>query len=275
MGCAPAPVRFFVSMVGAQSPTRCPSGTTTIVPGQSACIADQTAPVITSSITGGTPSASGWFSAAPVTVTFVIDDPETPDLVGDGCGPRRVAGSTSATGTTVTCSATSPGGTTSVPVTVRVDAQAPRLVITGNAGTYRVAARVTIRCTAADGLSGVESSRCGRINRPAWRLAPGGTTWSASATDRAGNTATTSTSYQVKVTSRDLCRLTRRFVVRSGAFAAADRPTRRAVMGAVRTACSTSPPKPDAFAAAIAELAERRYLAPVQAQAVTRLVEGL
>jgi hypothetical protein len=273
--CTPAPVRFFVPTIGAQSPTRCPPGTTTIVSGESSCIADQTAPVITSSTTGGTPGANGWFSAGPVIVTFVVDDPETPDIVGDGCGPRRVAGSTSATGTTFICSATSPGGTTSVPVTVRVDAQAPRLVITGNAGTYRVAAKVGIRCTAADDVSGVVSSRCGRINRPAWRLTPGRTTWSASATDRAGNTATASTSYRIIVTSRGLCRLTRRFVVRSGAFAAADRPTRRAVMGTVETACLTSTSKSDAFAAAVAGLVEGRYLAPVQAKAVARLAEAL
>lgn len=273
--CTPAPVRFFVSTLGAQSPTRCPSGTTTLVPGQSACIADQTAPVITSSITGGTPGPSGWFSTAPVVVTFAIDDPETPDLVGDGCEPHRVVRSTPPAGTTVTCSATSPGGTTSVPVTVRLDAEAPQLAVTGNAGTYRVSSRVTIRCTATDALSGVVSPRCGRINRPAWRFSAGPTTWSASATDRAGNTTTTSTSFEVTVTSRDLCRLTRRFVTRSPAFAAADRPTRRAARGTVRAACSASTSKPDVFAAAIAELADGRYLAPVQAQAVTRLVEGL
>jgi len=85
--------------------------------------ADNTAPTITHTITGGTPNAAGWYNA-DVTVTFDVNDPEsTPSLTG--CDVQHVSTTTAADGVTLTCSATSAGGTADDQVTIKLDKTVP------------------------------------------------------------------------------------------------------------------------------------------------------
>jgi hypothetical protein len=104
-------------------------------------------------------------------------------------------------------------------LTVRIDETVPAIVYTGNAGTYTVDQAVSITCTAIDALSGVASSTCTDAHGPAFAFASGTTTLAATATDKAGNVGTGSTTFTVRVTYDGLCALGRRFVTNRG-FAA-------------------------------------------------------
>jgi hypothetical protein len=98
-------------------------------------VADNTPPAITHTITGGTPSASGWYSS-DVTVTFSVTDAESsPTLTG--CGTQHVTATTGADGVTLTCGATSQGGTANDAVTIKLDKTVPTVTGTpsGTLGT--------------------------------------------------------------------------------------------------------------------------------------------
>jgi hypothetical protein len=269
--CTQAPVGSFVAEVGATSATLCPAGSTTLDTGQSECIPDPTAPVVTMSVTGGTLGAGGWYTSGPVVVAFEVDDPESDETV-DGCDGGSV--STPTPGTTFACSVTSVGGTTTESITIRLDADKPVITFTGNAGSYRVVSTVAIRCAATDAVSGVADVRCPRVNSPAWRLTAGRTTLAARATDRAGNVATASSSFTVRVTSKDLCALTRRFVTSSKRYIAAKPSTQLSADAAVRNLC-LSTGRTKAFRAAVDGLATDKFLASGQAKALKRLVAAL
>jgi len=60
-------------------------------------------------------------------VTFNISDADSPVTSQSGCGPVTVTGDTGPGGATFSCTATSAGGTTSLPFTVRRDDTAPRI----------------------------------------------------------------------------------------------------------------------------------------------------
>ena len=82
---------------------------------------DATPPVITPVVSPAAPDgANGWYRG-PVTVTWSASDPESPVVDPAGCGGASPDDGTSV----VTCSATSAGGTTSVPLTIRRDSTAP------------------------------------------------------------------------------------------------------------------------------------------------------
>ena len=86
----------------------------------------------------------------------------------------------------------------------------------GNAGTYTVDQSVAITCAAADALSGVASDTCANINGPAYTFTLGTNSFSASATDLAGNTGNGSTSFTVQVTAAGLGDLVMQFVTKAG-----------------------------------------------------------
>lgn len=93
-------------------------------------------PAIVSQLTGQTGGDGGWF-VSDVGVTFRVGDPVVPILSSSGCGTTRTdvdggfIGSTIVTqdgpDTVLPCTATSSGGTSSVTVSVRRDATAPRI----------------------------------------------------------------------------------------------------------------------------------------------------
>lgn len=269
--CTPAPPGSYVGLPGSSFALLCAPGFTTIGSGATAC-RDASAPVVTPRISGGKQGTSGWFVSGPVVVTFDVDDPQS-DEERVGCAGGTV--STSTTGTMFTCSATSPGGTTTVPVTVRLDDRDPELVFTGNAGTYRVRSRVAIRCSARDATSGIASVECPGVKRPGWRLRPGKNAVTGTATDRAGNTTTASTSFVVTPTSRDLCRLTSRFVTRSRTYSSASAETRQEAKATVVTFCRATTSSLKEARPVVRNLTKGGYLRAVEARAVLRHLRRL
>ena len=269
--CVDAPIGSYVAVTGATSPTECPVGTWTLVTGSSECIPDPTAPIVTAAVTGGTRGSGGWYVSGPVAVSFAVDDPHSDEVVV-GCQGGTVSAST--VSSVFACTATSPGGTTSRSVTVRLDAEAPTIVFPGRKATYDVLATVAIGCNAADATSGVASTSCAGLSQPAWRLPVGRTTVRASATDRAGHTTIATTSFVVKATSKDLCALTSRFVVASKAYSAAGKKIQRGLRAQVKASCAAIP-KVVTYGRAIDKMVKARTLATVEAKALKRLVTSL
>lgn len=178
----------------------------------SVTVYDPTPPAITPSVTG-TLGSNGWY-VSNVGVSWALSDPESAITSKVGCDPISLTAETP--GTTVTCSATSAGGTALQSVTIKIDRTLPTVTYAGNAGTYTIDQTVAISCTAADALSGVASTTCAHINGPAYTFPLGTRTFSASATDQAGNIGHGSTSFTVVVTYESLHSLTRQFVGQRG-----------------------------------------------------------
>ena len=173
---------------------------------------DKTAPTISASRTQA--NAAGW-NNGDVTITFACND----DRSGvDACSPAKTVsaeGSGQSAGGSVTDKA---GNTASTSVgNINIDKTNPVVTLTGG-GTYTVDQTVTIGCTATDSLSGIASDTCAAARRsvPAYTLGLGDTTFSASATDNAGNSASDKAKVTVKVDADSLCALTKRWVTKDG-----------------------------------------------------------
>ena len=148
--------------------------------------ADATPPVITPSVSG-TLGNNGWYTSN-VGVSWTVVDNESSISSSSGCGPTTISSDT--TGTTLTCTATSAGGTASQSVTIKRDATAPS--IGGSAAPAPNAngwndEDVTVSFTCSDGTSGVATcSSPQTLSTEGAGQSAGGT-----ATDNAGNTAST------------------------------------------------------------------------------------
>jgi hypothetical protein len=123
-------------------------------------VTDTTPPVITPNVSG-TLGDNGWYTSN-VTVTWTVVDNESAISSSSGCGPTTITSDT--TGTTLTCTATSAGGTASESVTIKRDATAPSVVLNpaadscsmpGDNGWCR--GEQTAGFTASDGPSGLAS----------------------------------------------------------------------------------------------------------------------
>jgi hypothetical protein len=97
---------------------------------------------------------------------------------------------------------------------VQIDKTPPVVGYTGNLGTYTVDQTIDITCSATDALSGIGSTTCADIHRPAYELPLGMNTFSATAVDVAGNSASASVTFSVEVTEASLCNLTQRFTTK-------------------------------------------------------------
>jgi hypothetical protein len=191
---------------------------------------DSVAPTTTASTTP-TANAAGW-NNGPVTVNLAAtDDPNGAGvqsvsyaLAGAQSGGATVAGArasvvVSAEGTTaVSYNARDKAGNdeASKTLTVRIDATAPVVTYSGNAGTYTVDQQINITCTAADALSGIASTTCADAVGPAYAFPLGTNTLSATATDVAGNQGGATTTFTVAVTPDALAALVSRFVENQG-----------------------------------------------------------
>lgn len=179
-------------------------------------IVDTTAPTIDAhaNLTAEATSPSG----AVVTYAAPLSHDIVDGAVAATCAPA--SGSTFAIGTTtVTCNATDAHGNAAVATTFTVtvgDTIAPVVSYTGNLGTYGVTSSVSIHCAATDSGSGVASTTCADIVGPAWQFAVGVNTFSATATDAAGNVGSASTSFTVAVTFADLEALVSQFSNNAG-----------------------------------------------------------
>jgi hypothetical protein len=155
---------------------------------------DTTPPVITPTVVG-TLGNNGWYTS-DVTVSWSVVDNQSTVSSTTGCDPTTI--STDTTGVTLTCTATSAGGTDSASVKIKRDATAPEVSLVGgpvDGGKYYfgdVPAAPT--CTASDATSGLngDCSVTGYI-----ALVGVQHTVTASATDLAGNKSTDSASYDV------------------------------------------------------------------------------
>jgi hypothetical protein len=190
------------------------------------------APVLTPVISG-TLGQDGWY-VSNVTVSWEVSSP----VAASSCAPSTLSSDT--TGTVVSCTSTSAGGSTTASVTIKLDKTKPTVSFTGDAGSYAVTQTVAIACSASDPTpgSGLASSNCPSVNAPAWSLGLGSHTLSASATDNAGNTNTASVSYTVTVTSASLCTLTSQFVQGSAKYQQLNALSKLVVNALVSAGCS-------------------------------------
>lgn len=99
---------------------------------------------------------------------------------------------------------------------INIDKTAPVISYTGNAGLYTVDQFIAIKCTPSDNLSGVLSHTCKDVRGDAYTFALGSHTYSATVTDRADNTGSGMTRFDVRVTELSLANLTRRFCSKPG-----------------------------------------------------------
>jgi hypothetical protein len=115
---------------------------------------DTTPPVITFSYSGGG-TENGWYTSFGQVIWYLYDD-ESPISSSSGCDPVWMYENTA--GTTLTCSATSAGGTSTVSETMRIDGGAPSIYATysppANAWGWNNT-DVTVTFTCEDDMSGV------------------------------------------------------------------------------------------------------------------------
>jgi hypothetical protein len=155
----------------------------------------------------------------------------------DACTSGIYSGPDSASATlSATCTSTS-GLSATASKAIAYDSTSPTITYSGNAGSYAVNQTVAISCAAVDPSpgSGLASSTCADINGPAYTYGLGSHTFSASATDGAGNTGNGSTSFTVSVTPGGLCLLTRQFIQTSARYQALT-PTQKMAVDQLATA---------------------------------------
>jgi hypothetical protein len=152
-------------------------------------VRDTTAPVIVPTITG-TLGNNGWY-VSNVTVTWSVTDGQSAIASQTGCGPTTI--STDTAGVTLTCSATSPGGTSSESVTIKRDATKPVLSPTVTPNPVYLNGSATGDPGATDATSGVATASCPAVDTST----VGYHTLTCSATDNAGNTNSASVQYLV------------------------------------------------------------------------------
>ena len=170
---------------------------------------DKTPPVIT-----GAPAlpanANGWYNAN-VAINFTATDalsgiasltPASVIISGEGAGQSATASATDNAGNTASYAVSG----------INLDKTPPVITFANNSGTYTVDATINITCTAIDALSGIASANCPSANKAAYQYTVGANTLSATATDKAGNTASASAAFTVVVTPGSLANLTTQFL---------------------------------------------------------------
>ena len=110
---------------------------------------DTTPPQITPTVSG-TLGNGGWY-VSDVTVSWTVTDPESPVTSTSGCGTTTITADTA--GTTLTCLATSAGGTSSASVTIERDATPPQVTCSPPNASSWYSDNVTVDCTASDTTS--------------------------------------------------------------------------------------------------------------------------
>lgn len=188
---------------------------------------DTTPPTLTLSHTPD--GQNGWNVSSPVTETISASDSGSglagaPSCTVDGNAATLSAGGSAGTWTlgassdgqhSVSCSVSdNAGNQAQASDTVKIDTTPPVVSYTGNAGTYSVADSVSITCSASDPSpgSGVANSTCQDISGSAYTFALGTNSYSASATDNAGNVGNGSAAFTVTVDPNSLSTLTQRWV---------------------------------------------------------------
>ena len=167
------------------------------------CNTDATPPVITPTITG-TLGNNGWYTN-DVTVSWSVTDPESAISSSTGCVTGVI--NTDTAGTTLTCSATSVGGTDSQSITIKRDATPP--TITAPPSITLVSSTPVSPPLGAPTVSdNLDPSPIVTNNAPV-SFAPGSTiTVSWTATDQAGNFATATQQVTIQTPAQAITGLT-------------------------------------------------------------------
>ncbi|MEZ4734449.1 MAG: hypothetical protein R3E79_45745, partial [Caldilineaceae bacterium] len=166
--------------------------------------ADTTAPVITPNVVG-TLGNNGWY-VSDVTVSWSVVDAESAISSQSGCETVDVTADTD--GVTFTCSATSAGGSSSESVTVKRDATAPDVSVTGvsDGASYTLGSVPTAGCDTTDALSGVATQATLNVTGGNADGTGAFTATCNGATDLAGNSAAAvSVNYSVQGTLIGSC----------------------------------------------------------------------
>jgi hypothetical protein len=150
---------------------------------------DITPPVIVPQISG-TLGTNGWYTSN-VQVLWAVVDNESAVGSQTGCDTTTISSDTSSV--TLTCTATSAGGTDSLSVTIKRDATAPTLVPTISPNPVSLNGTATATPNASDTLSGIASQSCGTVDTST----VGNRSVVCTATDNAGNTVNANANYQV------------------------------------------------------------------------------
>jgi hypothetical protein len=150
-------------------------------------------------------------------------------LAGDGANQ-------SATGT---CKDNAGNTSTATASGINIDRTAPTIVYSSHPATYTVDQNVGIACAATDALSGVDLTtlNCQNVAAPAYTLGVGSHTLTATVSDKAGNAATTSTTFTVTVTAGSLCNLTTQFIQGSARYQSLSNRSRAAADALLANAC--------------------------------------
>lgn len=149
--------------------------------------ADLTPPVVVATVTG-TPGDNGWYTS-DVSVSWTISDPESP-VTSQPCGTTTIDVDTA--GQTVTCAATSGGGTTVESVTIKRDATKPTIALSVPA-TVLLNGVIAYSAVPSDATSGLASFNC---NVPA-TSSVGSKVIACTASDNAGNRQVESAGFNV------------------------------------------------------------------------------
>lgn len=149
---------------------------------------DDTPPVITPTVTG-TLGNNGWYTS-DVTVSWsVVDAGST--ISQSGCASLTLTNDTPSI--TLTCTATSEGGTSSQSVTLKLDKTPPTLAPVVSPNPVLLGGTATVTAGATDALSGVASESCGALDTSSVGIK----SVTCTATDNAGNTASATVNYTV------------------------------------------------------------------------------
>jgi hypothetical protein len=157
---------------------------------------DPTPPVVTTTIVG-TLGGGGWYRST-VTLNWSVSDPESIILSTTGCNATTFTNDT--TGTQLTCSAESDGGTTTVSKTMKVDKTPPAVSglpdrAPNPSGWYTTPLAVSFTGTdATSGSAGCSSAIYGGPDNAAASV-------SGSCTDAAGNVAGATYSFKYDATA--------------------------------------------------------------------------
>jgi hypothetical protein len=170
-------------------------------------VGDRTTPMVSGSVQG-TLGANGWY-VSDVSVTWTLTDAESGIKSSSGCDaasyavdlPLQAVTCTATNGVDLTQSATVSFKRDATPPTVHYD----------NLGSYTVDQTISITCAASDATSGIASHTCQPITGDAMSFGLGSHSFSATATDNAGNIGTGSAAFTVSVTLASLGELTKRY----------------------------------------------------------------
>lgn len=177
---------------------------------------DATVPAVSASVSG-TPT-NGWYRASP-TVSFLVSGTAAPSgLTTTGCAATTIVADTPASGTTFTCTATTGAGVAASATTVvKRDGTAPTVLLAGPSGQVGGSSSISITCVASDALSGIATvTGCAPFSGVALLLGAGPVTRTATATDRAGNTGSATLTFNITVSTADLCTVTKLWVDNAG-----------------------------------------------------------